>query len=75
MNSKEFGNINFFNKREIKAVNLFEINKEKILLSIDKKGLIINIKSKQVETYINNYRNIYYMKKSGKWNSIKNLSN
>ena len=67
LNTKKIDNINFFSKKEIKVVNLFKINKRKILLSTNNKGLIIDIKTKQVETYINNFRNIFCMEKIGKF--------
>lgn len=48
----------------------FKINKNKILLSTIHTGLIINIKIKQVETFIKELKNIYCMEKVGKYRLV-----
>ena len=54
-------------KKGIDIVNLFEIDKTKILLSTNLKGIIVNIKTRQIETYINNFANIFCREKIGKF--------
>ena len=49
--------LNFFSSNSI--LNTFVINNEKILLSTELYGLIINVKTKEIESKIKNFKNIY----------------
>ena len=49
--------LNFFSSNSI--LNTFIINNEKILLSTQLYGLIINVKTKEIESKIKNIKNIY----------------
>ena len=42
-----------------KKINCFKIDKNRILISTIKNGLIFNIKTKQIESYIHSFKQIY----------------
>ena len=50
-----------------KEVKCFKLNKNKILFSTIHTGMIINVKTKQVETFFPGFKNIYCMEKIGKY--------
>ena len=53
-----------------KAVKCFKINEDKILVSTVHTGIIFNIKTRQVETFIEGFKNLNYMVKVGDYTLV-----
>lgn len=58
-NGERYYNKEFVRTFYDKKINCFKIDKNRILISTIKNGLIFNIKTKQIESYIHNFKQIY----------------
>ena len=64
-----------FNHNIKNVLDCYKISKDKILFSASHKEMIINVKTKQIETFINDFRNISLLENIGNYKmvAIKNI--